>query len=903
MRGETGGAIMSWRTLIQAVSLAAILATVGCGGGPPDPAWPGDPESPRAEVVVDFSRAHEGRVPVSMRVIGLDVEPYQFVFKADPDEYRIHDVRFTDDEGRPIEHRQKGNVYTLDPIEGDVVRAEWETEPGGIGRHGLQGVIRDDFATFDGRLFLMPRKAFKLRAARIHFAVPRGWNVATPFRSRGGWHYLDSFEPEDTSRLLEESCVGVGRFDVERRRFGEMEVRVASYSGWSKEYRAEVTDSGFRILEFFHDTFDFDLRSPYLVLWTPRVRDYRVHGGSSVNGTCLDHPGGKLRPYQLLSHRVAHCIDKYRPAGMQVVDPTNRWFREGFPSYMEVIATEATGIAEGRTYFNTLYSTYKATRKNHPEHDLPLARESEAHGEAEEYLHYRKAPLVTKMLADWMRDRTEHTLEEFVREMWARHGWYRDGFDMRNELEAYTGVSFGDFWEMTVDSRGEVIPAWDDYVTDRMRLGLRKEPAARAGGDPLSGPYLHYLASSGEFATFEEIHDFLVAAGTRHRELEARGVRLYRENLRKYLYALPPQERLAIARFELSYPLEGAPVSTKEVRLEIDRDHYDGAVFAELLELERDYFAAVARSAMTKLELRAADGPATGKSRLAFGVDSTLLVAPEWRTPPTRVDVEMVCGEKTWGNWSFDRFDPIRITPGDRPTRSGVVILRVAPDGRTPISRAFWQRGFERNRGRAHATRDMGVHDTENPGDWFRNGVVLAASRDYAAALESFKKAVSMDPDDARKWNKVGEMLAHLEQHDEALKSFDHAVALRPRFLTAAGNRALSLAALGRREDSVAALANLLDADPVSSSRFLWKGRILEELEDRDEAVAAYREYAELEPRRPEAWYRLGHVLLTLQRNGQAVAAFDEALALDPRHVRSIQERNVALRVIERENR
>ena len=63
-----------------------------------------------------------------MRVIGLDVEPYQFVFKADPDEYRIHNVQFTDDAGRPIEHRQKGNVYTLDPIESDVVRAEWEAE-------------------------------------------------------------------------------------------------------------------------------------------------------------------------------------------------------------------------------------------------------------------------------------------------------------------------------------------------------------------------------------------------------------------------------------------------------------------------------------------------------------------------------------------------------------------------------------------------------------------------------------------------------------------------------------------------------------------------------------------------------------------------------------------------------
>jgi hypothetical protein len=155
---------------------------------------------------------------------------------------------------------------------------------------------------------------------------------------------------------------------------------------------------------------------------------------------------------------------------------------------------------------------------------------------------------------------------------------------MRTELEAFTESSFSDFWLMAVLPRGEVVPAWDDYVTDAMLARLRIPPAARVGGERLPGSYLYYLASSGEFPTFGEIRDFLVAEATRRRELDARGVKLYRDELREHLYALPAEDRLAIARFELSYPVEGPAVAQGDVELKIDEDHYDGAAFARLLD-------------------------------------------------------------------------------------------------------------------------------------------------------------------------------------------------------------------------------------------------------------------------------------------------------------------------------
>jgi tetratricopeptide (TPR) repeat protein len=303
---------------------------------------------------------------------------------------------------------------------------------------------------------------------------------------------------------------------------------------------------------------------------------------------------------------------------------------------------------------------------------------------------------------------------------------------------------------------------------------------------------------------------------------------------------------------------------------------------------------------MSSIELRAADGPGTGRARLGFGADSTILLAPEWRSLPDRVEVELVSGEAVAGSRSTAGLEPIRVKPEDRPSRSGVVILRVSADGEAPVPRAFWQRGFERERGRSGTKEKSPLSDTGVPAAWYRNGAALRAQGDVAAALESFKKAAAMDPDDARNWNMVGETLADLGHHDEAVKAFDQALALRPRFTTASGNKALALAATGRREASRAALAYLLAADPESTARILWKAQVLERLGDHEEAVGAYREYARLEPKRPDAWFRLGHALLRLQRFQDAVEAFDEALALDPGHDRAALERRASLNVLER---
>ena len=61
---------------------------------------------------------------------------------------------------------------------------------------------------------------------------------------------------------------------------------------------------------------------------------------------------GDLRAWQLLAHRLGHSINKYPPNGMSIRDRDDKWFKEGFASYIEVIATAATGAASDEGYWN-----------------------------------------------------------------------------------------------------------------------------------------------------------------------------------------------------------------------------------------------------------------------------------------------------------------------------------------------------------------------------------------------------------------------------------------------------------------------------------------------------------------------------------------------------------------------
>jgi len=687
---------------------------------------------PSADIVIDLTRPSGGTMGVELAIAGVAATTFRSM--GGPPEYTYSDVQFWDEDGDRVGHKVESHLYKLDSDPGSSVRVRYRVKPGGLGRHGNQGAVTEEFALFDGRIFLFPLGVNALRSARIRFDVPDGWTVTTPFRNEKEWWIVDQFAPELTADELANSCMGAGLFDVATKQFGDTEMRVFSFSNWKEGHKKALTDKSFRMFEWFHEHQNFDLGAPYVTIWTPQTSKERLFGGSHANGTCYEHPKDSMRNWQLLGHRLGHSVNKYNPSGMLLRDARDKWFKEGYASYIEVMATAGSGVDRNEAYWNDLYERYHDMIAAELEIDVALADEPHAPSESIEFLHYTKAPLITKMLDVWMQQRTGKSMEQFMAAMWPKYGMYRRVFPLREELEAFTGASLDEFWSVAVDQRGTVIPVWEEAATGSVRAKANKAAAATVGGRPISGEYLHKLASSGDFDRFADIRDFLIAEERRRLELKAHGVQLLPDVVLDNLHGLSADTRYDIARYEASWRLDlwpgldggkgeqrpvgaaspeaagedpdatgadregenAAPEASGDAAIElvIDTSNEDGRVFADLLAKEEAYEAGIPSSGLSGIVLHVGDKD--GPEPLAFDGEEKIVITTKWQWAPAKAvvtllkegsegverPVEIQPGwTRTWANFG----------PGDLPEEGAIVELRVTADN-LDVTRAFWLR-------------------------------------------------------------------------------------------------------------------------------------------------------------------------------------------------------------------
>ncbi|RLN45057.1 hypothetical protein BBJ29_003147 [Phytophthora kernoviae] len=81
-------------------------------------------------------------------------------------------------------------------------------------------------------------------------------------------------------------------------------------------------------------------------------------------------------------------------------------------------------------------------------------------------------------------------------------------------------------------------------------------------------------------------------------------------------------------------------------------------------------------------------------------------------------------------------------------------------------------------------------------------GVLYNVSKDYDAAVESFKTATNSRPDEYALWNKIGATLANSARSSEAIPAYHRALELKPRYARGWLNLGISHANLGNYEEA-----------------------------------------------------------------------------------------------------
>ena len=170
----------------------------------------------------------------------------------------------------------------------------------------------------------------------------------------------------------------------------------------------------------------------------------------------------------------------------------------------------------------------------------------------------------------------------------------------------------------------------------------------------------------------------------------------------------------------------------------------------------------------------------------------------------------------------------------------------------------------------------------DSPKIWCERGVALHQQGQHAAAAESYRRALALDPAYAIAHNNLGVAQYHAGETEAAVDSFRAALSSQPSFVKAWLNLALLLFRGKRMQLGLESYRQVLAAEPEQPVAWNGIGLVLAELKKFEDARNAFGRAIHARPSYAEAHYNLGFTLSNLGDFEGALRATKRALELDP---------------------
>ena len=158
----------------------------------------------------------------------------------------------------------------------------------------------------------------------------------------------------------------------------------------------------------------------------------------------------------------------------------------------------------------------------------------------------------------------------------------------------------------------------------------------------------------------------------------------------------------------------------------------------------------------------------------------------------------------------------------------------------------------------------------------------LSSDEDVADKLNSYNRAIELNPDIAEAYFNRGNAKRELGQYEDAIADFNNSIQLQPDMADAYSNRGNVKGRLGRHEDAITDFVKAIQLDPDMAEAYSNRGIVKRRLGRHEDAITDYDRAIQLNPDMAEAYFNRGISKSNLKHHEDAITDYDRAIQLQP---------------------
>ena len=186
-----------------------------------------------------------------------------------------------------------------------------------------------------------------------------------------------------------------------------------------------------------------------------------------------------------------------------------------------------------------------------------------------------------------------------------------------------------------------------------------------------------------------------------------------------------------------------------------------------------------------------------------------------------------------------------------------------------------------------------------NDADAYNNkGVALDNLGEYQAAITCYDQAIALKPDDVNAYNNKGTALGNLGEYQAAITCYDQAIALKPNVAKAYNNKGVALVNSGEYQAAIMCYDQAIALQPDDADAYINKGVALYNLGEYQAAITCYDQAIALKPDDAVAYNNKGNALGYLGEHQAAITCYNQAIALKPDDADAYNNRKIVLQII-----